>query len=524
MNIEAYSPPLWILKNGFINERGDKIEFNDHYFLFDIYRDMSPLQVGKKCSQIGWSVLANLKVIHAAKFRGLSTIYTMPSDDDVSKFVQTKTDKIIQTNPAILKELKTDSVGLKQIGDRFIHFKGTRSKSAPLSTTTDILVHDEIDRSDLKIIEQYRSRITFSKFKGIWMFSNPSTVNSGVDVPWQSSDKKEWFIKCLGCKQEQQLLWEENVDEIKKIYVCKNCGKELTKKERKLGRWIPTNPGADISGYHISQMMAPWLTAADLVKEKEDRGIDYFYNFILGEPYHVGTTVDFRQMITDCWTSNPLDKKPFFMGVDIGIEKHYVLGSATGIFEIGKVLSREQLEEKIDRYNPTVVMDAGPERTWAEEFKQKYPKLYLCFYKADKPKKELVKWGGMLGTKEDRKNLGYVWTDRNRAIDKVINEFLKGRILIYATREVLNKYIAQWETLRRIEEMTALGTKRYIWDSSTGEDHWAHATVYYWIARMRGSGKAGFEPDKTKKTDVIERTKEGFRMRSLKEIIEDKNL
>ena len=522
IDITKYSPPLWIIKNNFVNERGDPLTFKNHYFLFDIYRDLAPNQVIKKCAQVGVSVMLNLKTLFLAKYRNLTTIYTMPSDDDVTEFVTTKTDKIIQSNPELRKSLSIDNVHLKQIENAFIYYKGTISKSAPISTTSDLLIHDELDRSDQKIVEQYRSRIAFSKYKGVWEVSNPSLTNQGVDIPWKFSDQKEWFIKCFKCGKEQVLTWQDNVDEIKKIYVCKYCGKELTDKERRLGRWIAQQPGVDISGYHISQMMASWLSAKDLVKEKETRGIEYFYNFVLGEPYHLGTTQDFRQMILDCWTTNPLDQSPFFMGIDIGIEKHYCLGSKQGIFEVGKVLSRQQLEVVIEKYNPTVVMDAGPERTWAEEFKQKYPKLYLCFYKIDKAQAEMVKWGGEKGTEEDVKNWGYVWVDRNRAIDKVINELLEGKILIYLTRENLEKYISHWETLRRVEEMTSLGTKRFKWESTTGQDHWAHATLYYWLARQKSAG-ASFVSEKTRETEVIERTKDGFQMKNLKDIVEEKN-
>jgi len=517
------SPALWMRKNRFINEKGDVLTFKNHLFLFDIYKDMSQLQAIKKCAQIGASVMMNLKSFYMAKYMRLTTIYTMPSDSDVFEFVRTKSDKIFQSNPQLRKELVIDNVSLKQIGDRFIYFKGTRSKTAPLSTTSDVLIHDEIDRSDLFIIEQYKSRILASKFKAIWQLSNPSTIGVGVDVPWRESDQKEWFVKCGGCKNEQYLVWEENVDEIRRIYVCKFCNKELTPKERRLGHWKATKPGAEISGYHISQMMAPWMTAAELVKEKEKRGLAYFYNFILGEPYHVGTVADFRQMLTDSYTANPLDKEPFIMGIDIGIEKHYVLGSKKGIFKIGKVRTRQELESIIDKYNPWIAMDAGPERTWAEEFKQKYPKCFLVFYRADKPKAPIVQFGGMKGGKEDKKNWGYVWADRNRAIDKVINEYMIGNILMYLSREDLEAFIKHWETLRRIEEITGLGTKRYKWESTTGEDHWAHATVYYWIIRQMASDTK-FVSDKKISPNMVERTATGFRMKSLKEMMEDRNL
>lgn len=445
---------------------------------------------------------------------------TMPSDMDVSEFVKTKADKIFQANEVLRKKFSSDTVGLKQIGDRFIYYKGTKSKTVAISTTADVLIHDEIDRSDLGIIETYKSRISASKYKGVWYLSNPSLISVGVDETWKLSDQKEWFITCSKCGTEQFLKWEDNVDEIRQIYVCNNCGKEITDKERKLGKWKATKQGKEVSGYHISQMMAPWITAKDLIKERELRGDDYFRNFILGEPYSVGEEANIRQAILDGWTAEPLDRKPFFMGIDIGRIKHYVLGSEEGIFKIGTCESREEVESIIDRYNPIVVMDAGPERTWAEEFKKKYPKLFLNFYRRDKDIAELIKWGGMKDNEEDRKNWGFVWTDRTRIIDKTIDEIVRGNIQFALTREDLEQMIRHWESMRRIIEETPQRTERYIWESKTGVDHLCHALVYYVIARNRKAKEFEFLSEQEQKKDIIERTGSGFHMRSLKEIIE----
>ena len=339
---------------------------------------------------------------------------------------------------------------------------------------------------------------------------------------WKKSDMKELFITCRGCSEEQSLEWEKNVDTIKKIYVCSKCGKELTDDERRKGRWIATNPGKEISGYHISQMMAPWLTAKDLIKEKDDRGEEYFRNFILGEPYSIGEEADIRQAITDVWTPKPIDTKPFFMGIDIGMVKHYVLGSREGIFKIGTCKSRESLEAIIEKYNPVWVMDAGPERTWAEEFRKKYPKGFLNFYRRDKPKAEIIKWGGYTKGVEDKKNWGYVWSDRTRIIDKTIYEILKGNIQFSLTREELERYIKHWESMRRIIEKSKDETSRYVWQTTTGVDHYCHATVYYEIATQRGKEKFEFISDSVVKREVTEVGLDGkFRMRGLKEIIEE---
>ncbi len=526
MKLEDVSLPFWVVCNQIKNEKGELFEFKDHYFLYDILRDKSQLQVIKKAAQVGLSVTMNLKTFFFADKMGLSSIYIMPSDSDVEEFAKTKTDRIFQANECIRKRIKLDNVGLKQIGNTFIYYKGTRSKAAPISTTTDILVFDEYDRCDLEIAEIYSSRIVASKFKGKWLLSNPSSVGVGVDLAWKQSDKKEWFITCKKCGESQSLEWETNVDEIRGIYVCRNCGKELTDNERKIGKWQATGQG-EWSGYHISQMMAPWLTAKDLIKEKEEKGIEYFRNFILGEQCSVGTSADFRQIITDNWTTDPLDAPPYYMGVDIGKRKHWVLGSRKGIFKIGVCESREELESVITRYNPIVVMDSGPERTWAEEFKRKFPKLFLCFYRRDKDIAEMVQWGGEKGNFEDAKNWGYVWIDRNRVIDDLVYNLMRGEIQFSLSRDDLEKYIKQWEDMRRIEEeVKSLRTGRYIWEAVKGINHFASASWFYFIACKRGNIKTSFlEELKAKPLTVIQTTQGGEqKFADLKEIWEEIHL
>ena len=519
---DNFSLPLWITKNEIVNEKGQLLEFKKRLFLIDILRDISPIVVLKKAAQIGASVSYNLLAFHLANHYGFSGIYTMPSDTDVEEFSKTKTDKIFQSNEVIRKRIGLDNVSLKQIGNTFIYFKGTRSKSAPISTTADWLMHDEIDRSDLNIIETYSSRISASDFKRKFLFSNPSFTKVGVDLYWQDSDKKEWFIKCSACNHEQMLVWEENVDEIRMIYVCSKCNAPLSDYDRMRGRWKPTASG-EVSGYHLSQMMASWLSAKELIKEKEKRGIQYFRNFVLGEPYSVGEKIDFRQSILDSWTPKAIDREPFYMGIDIGRQKHWVVGSSKGIFKMGVCESRQELESVINKYNPIAVMDSGPERTWAEEFKNKYPKLYLCCYRKDRDKAEIIEYGGEKGSFEDSKNIGYLWIDRNRLIDSLVYDLERGEILFSMDKEEMERYIEHWETMRRVSETTPLGTERYIWESTTGVNHWASATWFYYIARKRGDGKVSILSEKVEDKKLIEVTSTGQKMRDLKEIMEEKN-
>ena len=508
----------WIGKNKFVNEKGDPIRFDNHMFLVKPYSDFSKYQTYKKAAQIGVSVMKILKAVFAAKMFKWNIIYTLPSDSDVWEFVPSKVDKIIQQNPLIREMLSTDKVEMKQIANRFIYYKGTRSKTAPIMTTADLLIHDEKDRSDQGILGTYRSRTKFSKYGGLWTLSNPSVSKFGVDLDWRISNRQEWMIRCDKCKTEQILRWDRNVNEQKGIYECVNCKKEITDNERRLGDWVAGNPNAEISGYHISQLMAPWINAKQLIKDRGETDEEYFNNFVLGEPVDAGDVERFRQFILDSWTPKSIDKKLFYMGIDVGRIKHYVLGSDEGIFKVGKCESREEIEGLIQTYNPMVVMDAGPERTWAEEFRKKYPKFYICFFRRDKDRKTMIEWG------ED-KDSGIVWADRNRSIDGLVNDLARGEILFDVEPKMLERYIKHWETMVRIKETTPLGIDRFIWDkaTSTQQDHWAFATLYYWIAKKRSQAGSFVSGPGGKKVKFITQTKEGFTMGDLEEFFNSGN-
>lgn len=505
--------------NNSVSEKGNRLLFDNHMFMLKPYRDFSKEQVYKKAAQIGATVMNVFKVCYAAKELGLNIIYTMPSDNDIYEFVPSKVNKIIQSNPWIRNNLRQDTTGMKGIGNRFIFFKGTRSKTAPISTTADLLVHDEIDRSDQGIIEVYRSRTKFSEFKGLWQLSNPSLSRFGIDIQWRRSDQKEWFVTCEKCQTEQIIKWDVNVNYQKCIYECANCKKEITDDERRGGRWIKTsvNPDAEVSGYHISQIMAPWLSAKELIKERDTTDDEYFNNFVLGEPVDAGDVERFRQFILDNYTVEPLDKGPYIMGIDVGRIKHYVVGNKDGIFKVGKCETRLELESIIERYNPTVVMDAGPERTWAEEFRQKYPKFYICFFKHDRDKTQMVKWG------EDEDS-GVVWADRSRTIDAVVNDLALSNILFHLEPKLLEQYIKHWEAIVRRRETSPLGIDRFIWDKATptAQDHWAFATVYYWLAKNRAQDIELLRANPPK-TEIIKQRADGeFYMDDLEDILEDK--
>ena len=158
----------WLVEKNIVSEKQELLDFHDRPFLLDILTDFSRDIVFKKCAQIGGSVIFNLKVLFAVKYLHFNCIYTFPTDSDVSEFVTSKTNKIIQANYHEFEGMETDSVERKELNDRFIFFKGTVSKTAAIMTSSDVNIHDEISRSNQQAIQTYKSRTKASKYGGTW--------------------------------------------------------------------------------------------------------------------------------------------------------------------------------------------------------------------------------------------------------------------------------------------------------------------------------------------------------------------
>ena len=105
----------WIVSEGITNEKGEAFDFRDRPFLLDILCDFEPNIVVTACAQVGKSVCFSLKSLFAVKYMHFNVIYTMSSDADVSEFVSSKFNKIIQSNVHEFKGMDTDSVERKQI-------------------------------------------------------------------------------------------------------------------------------------------------------------------------------------------------------------------------------------------------------------------------------------------------------------------------------------------------------------------------------------------------------------------------
>ncbi len=472
---------FFLQEEGITNDQGQKLDFKDHPYLLDIYSDFSAKQAIRKAAQIGFSTTANIKALWLAKNRGMDIIYSLPSSSDIKDFVSGKTNRLIANNSVFQRWTEDkDSIEQKRVGANVIYFKGTWTERAAIATPADVYISDETDRSKQEIVSQFRTRLQHSKFGWEWYFSNPSAPGHGVDKHWAVSDQKHWFIPC-GCGNWTQGIKMENIQG--DIFACLKCGRELNRRHPQ-AQWVKRWEGKDFSGYWISALMAPWISAKQILERKKDYTDEQFSNFVLGEPYtgkgNILSEQAFWQNLTDA--VNPQKTQPI-IGVDTGKNINVVVGNEQGLFYTVKGDDYSVVRDLLKRWpNAIAVIDEGGDiigpRKLREEFKNR---VYLCYFRADSKTENIWDWNEEEGT---------VRCDRNRGLQLVVDEFTEKRIPVCGKRSDWMDYWNEWKGMYRTVEETPLGIPKYVWNKpSSGRCDDPFATLYWRIGMDKATGE-----------------------------------
>ena len=473
-------PSLWTEKYQIKNEAGLPIEFDSHYFMRDLYDDMSPLQVWLKAPQIGATVAQIIKTFYCAKKKGWDIIYTLPTQSDVHDMAGGKINRIIAQNPILGEWVRDhDTVEQKAIGHNIVYYRGTFTNKAAMMVSSDLNVHDEVDASDASVIQQYETRLQAKSDGRRWYFSHPSLAGYGVDIPWQQSDKKEWFITCNHCQKEQQLKWPENINKETREYVCQSCKGILSIDARKYGKWKSTSSGI-FSGYHISQLMCVWITADKILTDFETKDQQYFHNYVLGLPY-VGSEnkIDPLIVLKNCTDVVNDQEDRIIIGVDTGLPIHFTILNKQGVFYYGKCKPPsetydpyDQLESFLRKWPKSIIVsDQGGDLIGIRKLQAKYPgRVFLCYYRRDKTGKQMIKWG-------EGEEFGTVIVDRNRMIQLTVEHLRDiGRIRFNGTQDDWKEFVSHFGNIYRVAKEVPLGVE-YQWQRN-GPDHYVHALIY----------------------------------------------
>lgn len=508
-------PSLWVIKHDIKNEVGIPIEFEKRSFLKEIYDDLSPFQALLKPPQIGATVMNTIKSMYVAQKLRRQIIYTLPTQGDVQDMVGGSFNRIIAQNPILGVWTKDhDTIEQKSIGDSMIFYRGTFTAKQAMMIPSGLNIHDEVDASDPDVITQYETRLQAQEDGGWrWYFSHPSLSGHGVDIYWQQSDKKEWYVCCPKCTGEQVLTWPNSIDVARAVYICTECGADMPNESRTNGRWKNQDGvawdgtiagGYQFSGWHVSQLMLWNKSAQQIIDAYNDpqKDTQYFYNYVLGLPY-VGSDdrIDASVVLRNCVDVVNEQEGRTIIGVDTGDDYiSYVMMNAEGVFyydtEKGITASKnpyDVLRAHLRRFpRSVVVIDQGGELMNTRQLQAEFPgRVFLVFYRKDRKSLDIVQWG----TGDE---YWKVTVDRNRMMTLVVEQLRDtGRVRLNGTREEWAGLAEHFDNLYR-ETVTSKETRgkdnrelygaEYVW-KHTGPDHYCHALLYAVVGLQRYGGE-----------------------------------
>lgn len=476
------------------NEQGLDIEFKDRAFLKAIYEDMSPFQCVLKAPQIGMTTLMVIKSFWVAQHLHKDIIYTLPTQGDVQDMASGKINRIVAQNQSFRDWVKDhDSVESKRIGENTIYYRGTWTSKSAMMVASQLNIHDEVDASKQEVIDQYETRLQNSAGGWRWYFSHPLLPDTGIDKYWQISDQKHWFIECPHCEESQYLSWPESIDKERKAYVCKACHGLLSDDDRRKGTWYAKHPGRQFSGYWVSQMMCPWITAEKICTDFAEKDLQYFYNYVLGLPYSGGdsklTQHHLFQNLSGHQDVAEKDER-VILGIDTGKKLDFVLGNARlGLFHHGDAENYKPLDAIMERFPLCIaVIDAGGDFIGAQEFFERWPgRVFQARVAPKKTAGNPVSWG-------ENDEIGNVTYDLDRMWQMCVDELREHRLPLQGEEQDWWEYWLDWKNMSRIKVFDPKTNqfKGIKWVRN-GRNHRASATLFWRIGMERfGGGTVAF--------------------------------
>jgi len=268
-------------------------------FLVQPLLDSHPHKVYKKGRQAGVSELALNEVVYfLATHPGTKWVTTFPRDSQLRDFSVTRIAEALDETPKIKSLLGIpNQLYTRRIGESFWILRSAWESDLGEGVDADGVTLDEKDRMKEGIDIAFRESLTSSNYGLLREISTPSLPGRGIDEPFQNSCQYEWFIRCTKCGMRQPIKYPDNIIQLKDIpvgtkqlepnsydYQCSKT-KCRGKLDRRMGEWVPKYPEKTlISGYHMPQTIAPWISPTELMQKKITyKFLQLFFNYVLGE-------------------------------------------------------------------------------------------------------------------------------------------------------------------------------------------------------------------------------------------------
>ncbi len=264
-------------------------------------RDQHPHKVYEKSRQVGVTEVSQNEVTHfLATHPGTKWITTFPREKQLIDFSNTRVAAAFSDTPRMSALLGTpNQVFTRRVGDSYWLFRSAWESNLGEGEPADGVTLDEKDRMRDKVEFAFKEALKSSKWGFFREISTPTLPNQGIDLPFQKSDQQTWIVRCLKCGERQPIDHRENIVQVKSFplgtkelppesyeFLCRklSCRGKLDRVYS--GEWVAKYPDRKhIRGYHMSQMIAAWISATQIMQDKIDmRFPELWLTYVIGIP------------------------------------------------------------------------------------------------------------------------------------------------------------------------------------------------------------------------------------------------
>jgi phage terminase large subunit GpA-like protein len=240
----------------------------------------------QKSAQIGWTEILNNVIGYFVDQDPSPILLVQPTLEMAEAWAKDRFAPMLRDTPALHGKIADPKA--RDSGNTLLHKQftggrltvaGANSPAGLASRPIRIVLFDEVDRfptsagteGDPVSLGVKRAR-TFWNRK-VLAGSTPTIKGSSrIEVGFEQSDQRYYFVPCPHCNEFQRLIWA-NVRwpegrPAEAVYVCQHCGVELTDADKPdmlaRGEWRSSKPFTGTAGFHVSELYSPWSTWAEM--------------------------------------------------------------------------------------------------------------------------------------------------------------------------------------------------------------------------------------------------------------------
>lgn len=259
---------------------GKPFSLADYPFYNRVYDVVYSAMLLKTARQVAKSTtLSNFLITEACTTPHWKSLFVAPSQEQTTKFSQTRVGKTVFYSPDIRKRWVSKDLSSRVFqkmftnGSELAFSYASDDPDRVRGVSADRVAYDEVqDILYDEVIPVVNECMSNSDYAYETYCGTPKSMENTIEQLWQWSSQTEWVVKCGACNRHQYFVDDKCLG--KKGPICLKCGKYI---DVRTGEWVDMNvypedhDGKIIKGFHVPQVIMPKNVPASMPSDAKNQ-------------------------------------------------------------------------------------------------------------------------------------------------------------------------------------------------------------------------------------------------------------